>query len=124
MKVWMLFRAAENGTFERLSSVYWKDLKKGREVKRYMKAIGEELDTTQELRKQIIEEFGEDGSLGPECEQYEEGVRKYQELLDLDVELPEEQPLVDEGHLASAKGFSMFDMEVLEQLGVLKPLEE
>lgn len=122
MKAGMLLEAQRRGTFERIGSIYWKDIRKGREVKKYFKSVSEELEIQNELQDDIVKKFGENGSLGPTTGKWEEGLVELNKLYDQDIELPE-APVISEEHMATASGFTTFDFEVLEELGVMEPLE-
>lgn len=119
MKAGLLFQAQVQGTFDRLSKVFWKDLKRGREVKKFISKLVDELQILSDLRNGIVKEFGEDGSLGPDKGDWAGGAAKLEELYNQEVEV-DDPPKVSDGELVSLDGFSIFDIGVFEELGLLK----
>jgi hypothetical protein len=119
MKAGLLIGGSEQGTLARLSAVFWKDIKKGRSVKKFLKVIEDELGILVELRNDTIKEFGEDGSLKPEMDGYEDAMKKILELQEQDVELKDVPELSDDD-LVSPEGWNAYDISVLEGMGLLK----
>ena len=119
MKAGLLIGGSEQGTLGRLSAVFWKDIKKGRSIKKFLKVIQDELEILVEQRNDVIKEYGEDGSLQVEMEGYADAMQKIVEIQEQDIELSDVPELSDDD-LFSPEGWNAYDLTVLEGLVLLK----
>jgi len=118
MTVGLLMQAVERGTIGRLTSVYWKDMKKARIVKKFLKGLMEEYTISIDLRNGVIAELGEGNRVPPESPNYDEATKRINELGEQELTVKPEVQLTD-GDFVAVEGISTYDIEVLEQLGLL-----
>tara|TARA_R100001530_G_scaffold134930_2_gene110871 strand:- start:350 stop:721 length:372 start_codon:yes stop_codon:yes gene_type:complete len=121
MKAGLLLGGVRNGTFQRINAIFWKDIKKGRSVKKFLKVIGDEITIIQDQWNDVIKEHGDDGeNLSQDSPNWAAASKLFEEISDQDIELPASPTEITDADLVFVEGVNTYDIEILEALGLLE----